>query len=323
MSKGEFERIADYFAPLAAGFRGAYGLTDDAATIAPRAGNSLVVTTDTIVEGVHYIGDETADLIARKLLRVSLSDVAAMGATPVAYTLNVALGKDVSDAWLDRFVGGLKQDQDEYNIHLIGGDSVSTAGPVVLTATVFGEVEEGRALRRSGAQPSDGVFVSGTLGDGALGLLAARGILGNENPEALRVLTDRYRLPRPRTILGSSLVGVATAAADISDGLMADLGHIVNASAVGAKIECERFPISQEAGQIVMDRSDLVSLAATGGDDYELVFTAQEDQVSAFLSDWSGVTVTRIGSITEGRGVQAVDSRGETVSFAQAGFQHV
>ena len=322
MSKGEFERIADYFAPLAANFGGAYGLTDDAATIAPGTGRTLVVTTDTIVERVHFIGDETADLIARKLLRVSLSDVAAMGAVPRAYTLNIALRRDLSDKWLERFVAGLRQDQKEYNIHLIGGDSVSTSGPIVLTTTMFGEVEESRALRRSGARPGDGVFVSGTLGDGALGLRAAQGDLCEAKQDAVAALADRYRLPRPRTALGQSLAGIATASADVSDGLIADLGHIAEASAVGARIEIERLPLSDEAREIVMDCRELLSMAATGGDDYELVFTAPDKKIATFLENWSGVSVTRIGTITTETSVRAVYTHGVTVSFVRAGFRH-
>ena len=322
MSKGEFERIADYFAPLAAKFGGAYGLTDDAATIAPGPGSTLVVTTDTIVESVHFVGDETADLIARKLLRVSLSDVAAMGAVARAYTLNIALRRDLSDTWLERFVAGLRQDQEEYNIHLIGGDSVSTSGPIVLTATMFGEVEEGRALRRSGARPGDGVFVSGTLGDGLLGLRAAKGDLSEARQDTVAALADRYRLPRPRTALGPSLAGIATAAADISDGLIADLGHIAEASAVGAWIEFERLPLSDEARQIVMDRRELLSMAATAGDDYELVFTVPKEKIATLLENWSGVSVTRIGTITANSSVRAVDLHGETVSFPRTGFRH-
>ncbi len=322
MSKGEFERIADYFAPLAANFGGAYGLTDDAATIAPGTGRTLVVTTDTIVERVHFIGDETADLIARKLLRVSLSDVAAMGAVPRAYTINIALRRDLSDKWLERFVAGLRQDQEEYNIHLIGGDSVSTSGPIVLTATIFGEVQESWALRRSGARPGDGVFVSGTLGDGALGLRAAQGDLCEAKRDTVAALVDRYRLPRPRTALGLSLTGIATAAADISDGLIADLGHIAAASAVGARIEIERLPLSDEARQIVMDCRELLSMAATGGDDYELVFTAPEEKIATLLENWTGVSVTQIGTITAESSVKAVDTHGEMVSFLRAGFRH-
>ena len=175
MGKSEFERIADYFAPLAAGYPGAFNLTDDAALISPDAGQSLIVTTDTIVEGIHYIGDEPADMIARKLLRVSLSDLAGMGAAPHAYTLNIALSREIPDHWLASFVSGLRDDQNEFDIHLIGGDSVSTTGPAVLSATLFGLVANGRAVRRAGASVGDGIFVSGTIGDGALGLKVADG----------------------------------------------------------------------------------------------------------------------------------------------------
>ena len=230
MGKSEFDRINEYFAPLTVGFPGAFELTDDAATIDFVAGRSLVVTTDTIVEGIHYLGNEAPGSIARKLLRVSLSDLAAMGAKARAYTLNIALGNSVTDAWVADFCGGLRRDQLEFGIHLVGGDSVSTNGPVVLTATLFGDVDQGKALRRSGACPGDVIFVSGTLGDGALGLLAAQGELAGIREDDLLFLRNRYCLPQPRISLGTSLVSRATAVADISDGLLADLGHISTAS---------------------------------------------------------------------------------------------
>ena len=206
MSKNEFERIETYFAPLAAGFDGALSLKDDAAVLAVEAGRELVVTTDTIVEGVHYIGDETPDLIARKLLRVSLSDLAAMGADPIAYTLNVALPRGTGDDWLEAFAGGLRADQDAFGIHLAGGDSVSTPGAAVLTATLFGSVPAGMAVRRSGASPGDVIFVSGTMGVSAFGLAAAQGALSADKSD-IDALEARYRLPLPRVNLGGCLRG--------------------------------------------------------------------------------------------------------------------
>ena len=167
--RSEFERIAQYFAPLTQDFPGAFGLTDDAAVIAPSSGNELVVTTDTIIAGVHYIGTEAPGLIAAKLLRVNLSDIAAKGATPLAYTLNIALPVDLEDDWLAKFTEGLAADQAEFGIVLIGGDSVATPGPVTLTLTAFGEVPVGKALLRRNAKAGDSVFVTGQIGDGAPG----------------------------------------------------------------------------------------------------------------------------------------------------------
>lgn len=323
MGKGEFERIDEYFAPLAADFPGALGLSDDAALISLEPGHSLVVTTDTIVEGVHYIGDEGADLIARKLLRVSLSDLASMGATPHAYTLNIALPEKVSDDWLARFVEGLRRDQAEYKIHLAGGDSVSTTGPVVLTATLYGIVPDGQALRRNGARIGDGIYVSGTIGDGALGLMVARGSVDLPDREQVMEIVDRYRLPRPRIALGGRLTGIATAAADVSDGLLADLGHIADTSKVGAEIELSQIPLSSGARQLLDGQSGLMEAIVAGGDDYELIFTSAEDEAVRQLSNEIGLPISRIGRIVEGRGVKALDAQGNRVPIEKQGFRHV
>ena len=323
MGKGEFGRIADYFAPLAAGYPGAFNLTDDAALISPDAGQSLIVTTDTIVEGVHYIGDEPADMIARKLLRVSLSDLAGMGAAPHAYTLNIALSREIPDHWLASFVSGLRDDQSEFDIHLIGGDSVSTTGPAVLSATLFGLVANGRAVRRAGASVGDGIFVSGTIGDGALGLKVADGSIELADEVAAREIAGRYRLPQPRFTLGLRLAEVATAGADVSDGLLADLGHITAASDVGAEIEMDRVPLSSPVREILALHPELRHLVVTGGDDYELVFTSSKTQAVLDLSLELGLPITLVGRIVGGYGVKALDFRGDTVPFDELGYRHV
>jgi len=323
MGKGEFGRIADYFAPLAAGYPGAFNLTDDAALISPDAGQSLIVTTDTIVEGVHYIGDEPADMIARKLLRVSLSDLAGMGAAPHAYTLNIALSREIPDHWLASFVSGLRDDQNEFDIHLIGGDSVSTTGPAVLSATLFGLVANGRAVRRAGASVGDGIFVSGTIGDGALGLKVADGSIELADEAAAREIAGRYRLPQPRFTLGLRLAEVATAGADVSDGLLADLGHITAASDVGAEIEMDRVPLSSPSREILALHPELRHLVVTGGDDYELVFTSSKTQAVLDLSLELGLPITLVGRIVGGHGVKVLDFRGDTVPFDELGYRHV
>ena len=269
------------------------------------------------------MGDEPAGSIARKLLRVSLSDIAAMGANARAYTLNIALSHSVTDVWVADFCEGLRQDQLEFGIHLIGGDSVSTNGPVVLTATLFGDVDQGRALRRLGACPGDAIFVSGALGDGSIGLLAARGELVEIGENVLRFLKNRYRLPQPRIKLGTSLVKMATAVADISDGLIADLGHISAVSGVGAEVALDALPISSEVKRVLDIRPDLAPLVATGGDDYELVFTAPESEVDEIFAQDLGVPVARIGTIVEGKGIRVFDSTGSEVFFARTGFHHI
>lgn len=322
--RGEFGRIAKYFAPLTASFPGAFDLRDDAAVLSPRSGCELVVTTDTVVQGVHYLGDETPDLIAAKLLRVNLSDLAAMGASARAYTLNIALPPETGDVWVERFAAGLAAEQQRFNIALIGGDSVSTAGPAVLTVTAYGEVPSGCALRRAGAAVGDIVFVSGTIGDGALGLRALRNQLNGVSEDGKDYLADRYRRPQPRLALGGRLVGMAHAAADVSDGLVADLNHIAAASGVGAIVEAASVPLSDAARMALAADSALLETALTGGDDYELVFCVAKDSVTAAgrLAKELEVPLTAIGRVVEGDGVRVQDAAGTEIPLRRPGFTH-
>jgi len=321
---GEFDRIERYLAPLAAGWPGAFGLRDDAAIITPNAGCDLVVTTDTMVAGVHFIGDEPAALIARKLLRVNLSDLAGMGAAARCYTLNLALPSAVEDVWLAHFTDGLAADQVAFDVVLAGGDSVSIPGPMCLTVTAFGEVGHGAALRRGGARPGDLIFVTGTIGDGALGLRTLRGELPNLDGTDRDWLADRYRLPQPRMEAGAQLVGLATAAMDISDGLVGDLGHIADVSGVAAVVESDRVPLSEAAGKAVASTPGLRETVLTGGDDYELLFTVPEDAGSAVaaLSATLGLPMTEIGFIEAGSGVRVLDGQGQPMVFAATGYTH-
>ena len=322
MPQNEFERIKSYFAPLAESFAGALSLKDDAAILSMEVGRELVVTTDTIVEGVHYIGDESPDFIARKLLRVSLSDLAAMGAEPFAYTLNIALPYGTPDTWLEAFSNGLRADQAEFGIHVAGGDSVSTPGPAVLTATLFGTVKTGGAVRRSGASPGDIIFVSGTIGDATFGLSVARQEIDVDKFDN-KVLEARYRLPQPRLHLGYCLKEAATAAADISDGLLADLGHITEASACGAVINLDYIPLSPSVRRLVEKDGDRWEKVLTGGDDYEIVFTARNQSCVADISDKLNLPITPIGRIVSGTAVEILNSRGEAITFEDAGYTHV
>ncbi|MDF1750097.1 MAG: thiamine-phosphate kinase [Alphaproteobacteria bacterium] len=318
-STGEFDRISKYFRPLVKDAPGALNLADDAAVFAVPDGHELVVTLDTLVEGVHFIGDEPADLLARKALRVNLSDLAAMGATPLGYFLSLSLPKRIEDAWIELFCKGLTADQGAFDWHLLGGDSTSTPGPISLSITALGTVRKGQALKRSGAQVGDALYVSGGIGDGYLGLLAAKGQLPY-GPEADAMLA-RYRCPEPRTRLGQALVGRAHAVMDVSDGLVGDLAHICAASGVGAVIHAPSVPLSPDAAELVADQPSLYLELLTGGDDYELLITgpgqAIEDAAQA-----SGIRVTRIGEIVQGDRVMVLDADGEELTFAYAGFRH-
>lgn len=321
---GEFERIARFFAPLTEGFPGAFGLTDDAAVIAPMAGRDIVVTTDTAVSGIHFMGDDSPGVIAARLLRVNLSDLAAMGASPLAYTLNIALPGDVNDDWIAAFSQGLRADQEAYSIALAGGDSVSTPGPLTLTITAFGTVAAGRALRRSGAQPEDIVYVSGTIGDAALGLRILSDGGGSLDDDQRDELIGRYRLPRPRVGLGSRLLGLATAAIDVSDGLAADLEHILAASGVGAEIDAATVPLSRAARAVLDADPGLIESVLTGGDDYEILFTVAPGyagRIAALASDLD-LPLTPVGRIVKGAGLRIAGAEGDELTLSRKGWQH-
>ncbi|MGH7012862.1 MAG: thiamine-phosphate kinase [Stellaceae bacterium] len=319
---GEFARIARFFAPLA--LPGGLKLRDDVALIAGRDGEHYVLKADAIVEGVHFLPDDPPADVARKLLRVNLSDLAAKGATPVGYLLTMALPKSRGDRWLAAFSRGLAADQRQFSIGLLGGDSTTTRGPTVLSLAAIGRVAKGRAMLRNGARRGDVIYVSGTLGDAALGLAAIKGRLGRLGPAARRHLERRYRLPEPRLGLGRRLAGIAHASADISDGLIADLGHVCAASGVGAIVEAVRLPLSAAARRVIARSPRRIRAALVHGDDYELVFTAPPNSAKriAAAARAAGVRVTTVGRVVAGSGVRVLDSRGHAMRLTRTGYRH-
>ncbi len=320
----EFSLIAELFAPLARGAPEALGLTDDAAVVEVAPGRRLVVTTDMMVAGGHFPADDPAAMVARKLLRVNLSDLAAMGAAPRAYLLALAVPRGTEEGWLEDFAAGLAEDQETYAIHLIGGDIVATDGPLVASLTALGEVSDGGEVLRSGARPGDLVFVSGALGDAARGLMTLRGELAGVAAAGRAALVDRYRLPRPRLELGARLSGIAHAAIDVSDGLVADLGHICECSKVGAEVEAMRLPLSPAAQAALDADRSLRPVVLTGGDDYEIAFTAGPEAAGqvAELAAALALPLTRIGRITAGAEVRVVDDAGADVVLDARGYRH-
>jgi len=314
---GEFVRIARYFKPLAG--PGGLELGDDAAVFAPPVGRELVVAADAMVAGVHFLADDPPDLVARKLLRTNLSDLAAMGAVPFGYLLTVSVPRGTPDAWFAAFSAGLAQDQAEFGVALLGGDTTSTAGPVSLSLTIMGSVAPGQALRRNGARAGDGIWVSGTIGDGALGLLAAQGAIVDV------YLADRYRVPQPRLALGAALQGIAHAAMDVSDGLVQDLGHLCRESGVAAEIEAGWVPLSDAARQVVAAEPGRLALCLTGGDDYELLF-AVPPALDAGLIEVAravGIPVTRIGAFRTGEPrVTVMGTDGAAMGLSRGGWSH-
>jgi thiamine-monophosphate kinase len=312
----EFALIARHFRPLAG--PGSLDLQDDAAVFAPPSGRDLVVAADAMVAGVHFLPEDPADLVARKLLRTNLSDLAAMGAAPLGYLLTVSVPRDTPDPWFARFAAGLAADQAEFGIALLGGDTTSTPGPVSLSLTVLGHVASGTALRRAGARPGDGLWISGTIGDGALGLLAATGRL--DDPDGF--LADRYRVPQPRLALGARLHGIATACMDVSDGLVQDTGHLCRAGGLSAEIEAALVPRSAAARAAGEAR---LPLCLTGGDDYELLFGVPPDRESALAqaSAAAGIQVTRIGRFRPGRAcVRVIMPDGTPLQEGRGGWDH-
>jgi thiamine-monophosphate kinase len=320
MPEGEFEFIARRLRPLAAVTPGALGLIDDAALLDPPEGAQLVLTKDAMVAGVHFLADDPAAQIGQKLLRVNLSDLAAMGADPIGYLLSIARRRETSDEWLESFCQGLAEDQAEFGIGLLGGDTVSTPGPMTLSLTAIGQVPRGRALLRSTAEEGDDLYVSGTLGDGALGLEVLLGEL-SANAAATVFLADRYRRPQPRLALGRALRGVAHAAIDISDGLLADLGHILEASDLGAEVRADRLPLSPAAGEFPDAALD-ATLA--GGDDYELLFTASPDKHEQIeqISRELELPLTRIGRFDVLPGLRVLDAHGQPIHPERTGWTH-
>ncbi len=320
--RGEFELIAALFAPLSKGAPGALGLTDDAALIDVAPGCSLVTTVDTVIAGVHFRSDDPPDLIARKALRVNLSDLAAKGAKPVGFLHALALNDGIDDAFLERYAAGLAADVTEFGVPLLGGDTTSGPGPLSITITAFGVVEKGKALLRSGARRGDVLCVSGTIGDGALGLACL-----NHDLEISTVLSDelvaRYELPQPRLAAGRALAGLATACLDVSDGLVADVGHLCAASGLAAVIGRYTLPLSAGARSAVEQDARWWDEILGGGDDYELAFSIPPDRLADLQSIASRLKLplTPIGTLTPGQGVTVI-ADGKPCALERTGYRH-
>ena len=320
---GEFNLIAEYFAPLATA-PGALGLLDDGAVLTIHPDQELITTTDMLISGVHFLENAEPEEIATRLLAVNVSDLAAMGATPMGYLLVTALTAKQDNDWLSRFAQRLEKDQIRFGMVLYGGDTVATPGPLSLTLTAFGTVPKGQALKRSSATIGDQIYVSGTLGDSALGLMALREELPIIDAAHRDFLINRFQAPQPRVNLGQSMREIARGVADISDGFIADLNHICEASQVGAKVFADDLPLSDAAKAVIALEPSYLSTILTGGDDYELVFMApsesqaQIDQLSTSLD----VKLSRIGVITEGKEISIFDSNQKIMSLGTMGYKH-
>lgn len=323
---GEFDLIARYLAPLSRTLPGSLDLTDDAAALAPPPGCDLVLTTDAMIEGVHFLASDGPRSIARKALRVNLSDLAAKGAQPYCYQMALGLPQAPDESWMAEFAAGLAADQTEFGIALSGGDTVRQPDRLLVSITAIGLVPAGGMLKRKGARAGDALYVSGTIGDAALALRAR---LHGERfpPDALAYFGQRLDLPTPRVALGLGLAGIAHAALDVSDGLVQDAGHLAALAGLTARIEAARVPLSTPAAACVKERPELLAAMLSGGDDYEILFAAPVEAEAALakLSQTCGVAITRIGAFvpSEGApGASVLDADGQPMPLRAGGFQH-
>ena len=323
---GEFDLITRLLKESTRGRPEALDLLDDAALL-PTFPKGAVIAADALIEGVHFRADDPTDLIAQKCLRVNLSDIAAMGARADSYLLTCAWGREWDADRITSFAHGLMRDGVTFDIDLLGGDTTSHSGPAVFSVTMIGTKSDSGLVLRSGARPGDLLFVSGTIGDAGLGLrcLTSEAVIADQKSN--NYLVVRYQTPQPRVALGSRLAGVATAMIDVSDGLMADAGHIASASGVRLEIEAARAPLSDAARGWMsqqLDRQAALVQLLTAGDDYELLFAAPPDKAEAVMkiSEETGIAVSQVGVVRSGEGCDLLDEQGAIIPVKCAGFTH-
>ncbi len=313
----EFDIIENFFRPLAC--PEGLDLMDDAACLPARAGFDQVISTDVLVAGTHFFEHDDPYLLAFKALSVNVSDIAAKGGRTAYYMLGLSMPSDISKEWLLSFSKGLGNAQKHYSISLIGGDTTKTAGPITLSITVIGYVPSGQMIKRSNAKVGDSVYVTGCLGDAALGLK-----LILENNYDFSSLLERYYKPVAQHKVGPALIDYASSSADVSDGLIADLGHICKASNVGALLHENVLPISADATACLKRYGKYTNLVWSGGDDYEIVFTATREKHDKIekLSTNLNTKITCIGEITSSKSIQLVDKFNKVIDTSYQGFQH-
>jgi len=318
MAVGEFELIEEYFRQGGGGLGVALGIGDDCALLQVPAGRQLAVSMDTLVGGIHFPKNADPELIAERALRVNLSDLAAMGAEPLWFTLGLTL-PEADKQWIKGFSEGLFRVANEYNIALVGGDT--TKGALAMTIQVHGAVEPDKALLRSGARAGDLIFTTGCVGDGAGALAVIKQEL-EVGKSAFNYLMQHYYRPEPQIAAGSLLVGLATSAIDISDGLLADLGHICTESGVGAELRLEQLPLSDPLKKLV-PREQAFDWALAGGDDYQLCFTLPKQNLPRLeqLIDQHKLEAHHVGEVVQGSGITCLH-KGELFEVGSHGYQH-
>ena len=327
---GEDSLIKAYFAPLAAGFAGAFGLDDDCAALTPEPGQDLVLKTDAIAEDVHFLAGDDPEDIAWKAVAVNVSDLAAKAARPVGYLLSLGFRQAPERQWLQRFADGLRDAQELFGIVLMGGDTDRRPNaPLSITVMALGSVPTGRMLRRGAGKPGDVLYVSGTLGDSALGLqLRSSGRAFSIEPVLAPADRDflerRYLRPEPRLGLRQALLDHARAAMDLSDGLVKDLGRMCRASGVAAEIHADRLPLSAPARQLISLHPEFSQMPLTGGDDFEILASVAADEAARFEASAraAGIPVTPIGQLQSGTGVRVLGPDGQPLAITRTGYDH-
>ena len=315
--------IARYFAPLAT-HPGALALSDDAAFLKPPPGCEIVLKTDAIIGGVHFFAEDAARDVAKKALRVNLSDLAAKGAKPLGFLVSLALPKEIGGDWLAGFAQGLREDAEAYGCPLFGGDTDRTPGPITISIAMVGSVPDGTMVRRAGARPGDRVFVTGTIGDAALGVVLRKGARWPLSDAQRDHLLSRYLLPQPRNALAEAVRTHASSAMDVSDGLAGDFAKLCRTSKVAAEIAAARVPLSDAAKAAIFADPAMLEVALTGGDDFEIVCTVPPAKADGFraAAKAAKIAVTDIGEIRAGEGVRFVDSAGHALAFKRTSFSH-
>jgi len=315
--------IAHYFKPVAT-HPGALGLADDAAFVTPPPGHDLVLKTDGAIAGVHFFPEDDASTVARKVLRMNLSDLAAKGAKPLGFLVAVALRRDIDAGWLKSFAAGLRADAEAYGCPLFGGDTDKTPGPITISVSMFGTVPTGTMVRRAGAKAGDRIFVSGTIGDAAVGLKLRLGGAWPLTAVQREHLLSRYLLPQPRNALAEAVRAHCSAAMDVSDGLAGDLTKLARVSGVAATVEVAKVPLSDAARAAIAAQPALFETALTGGDDFEILCTVPPDRAARFraAAQAAGVAVTDIGAVSAGEGVRFLDAQGVALAFQRLSFSH-
>jgi thiamine-monophosphate kinase len=327
MPSGEDRLIERFFRPLARD-PAALGLVDDAAVITPPAGADLVLTTDGVIEGVHFFPDDPADAVARKALRANLSDLAAKGAEPLGFLLSLALPGKADEKWLALFAKGLGADAEAYRCPLLGGDTDHTPGLLSVSISAFGQLPHGTMVKRSGARAGDRIVVTGTVGDAALGLALrrepVRATRAGLSPQESAHLQGRYLLPEPRVALASALRAHASAAIDISDGLAGDLVKLAAVSGVSVRVEAKRLPLSPAAQKMVTAEPALLETVLAGGDDYEILATVSPAALPALqrAAKTAGIALSEIGAVSAGSGVEILGLDNHPLELSRPSFSH-